>query len=157
MRVSFLYPRRPVDHHGQRRVWHGLHNRTQQKPLPISGHGIIWSGQKAAGAEFEERRRRARFETRPTLDLRRHQLPVQSVVEQLFPVSPPMRSAPTTVRDNLLAAALWKALDIDLIPPRLIRVICYPLPIWREGRCKFIGLRMKNRERRDRPRGRRYR
>src|SRR5262245_66395659 len=68
-----------------------------------------------------------------------------------------MRSAPTTVRDNLLAAALWKALDIDLIPPRLIRVICYPLPIWREGRCRFIRLRLKNRERRDRHRGRRYR
>src|SRR5262245_27990915 len=119
---SFRRPRRPVDHHRQRRVRLRLHRCVDQKPLPVGRYGI---GRKevlkSRGAELEERDRRARLEALAPSHRPPHQLPIPRVVEHLPPIPPPAWTVAPAGRDLPLATAPREALHVDLVPARRIR------------------------------------
>src|SRR5262249_20325078 len=94
----------------------------------------------------EKRDCRAHLEALAASYMRRHQLPIRSVVKQLLPTLPPAWTAATAGRDHLFAVALWEALHVDFIPARRVRNIGQPSPVGRESPSSFISYGPNNPE-----------
>src|SRR5262249_57783778 len=76
-----------------------------------------------------------------------HHLLVRRDVDHLLPVAPPPGLRPAVRGDRPLPAPVGKAPHIDLPPPRLVRAVGDPFPVWRELTMQLHETRPQERNR----------